>query len=90
MSVDITHLACAREQTSFIIGEKVKKYGQWTTYDDYYLTFSIWEVRTPDPRSKQVAIRHSSQVIWVQEPLIPGVKNMVSQQINDKLFKDAE
>ena len=48
-----------------MIGEKVKKYGQWTTYDDYYLTFSIWEARTPDVRSNQVVLRHSTQVIWI-------------------------
>lgn len=51
MPIDITHLACERHPNSFIIGEKIKKYGQWTTYDDFYLTFSLWEARSADNRS---------------------------------------
>lgn len=89
MPVDITHLACDRHPNNFIIGEKIKKFGQWTTYDEYYLMFGLWEVRSPDNRSNQVALRYSGQFVWLQEPLIPFMADYVRQENEAKLKKYA-
>jgi hypothetical protein len=34
-----------------VIGEKFKREGRITSYDEYLLEFKIWELRSPHPES---------------------------------------
>ena len=83
-------MACDVEGTSYIIAEKVKREGKWTTYDDYFLEFKIWEMRTSDPDSNQVAIRYTGKLHWVSEPVIPGMKEKVSSEEHLKMWITAQ
>ena len=72
-----------------MIGEKFKREGRITSYDEYLLEFKIWELRSPHPESNQVAIRFSGRLHWVRDPLLPGMKDKTTADEVKRMYDGA-
>ena len=70
--------------------ENNKNYG--VPYAESFVVNAVWEHLTPDPRSKQVVLRYSAELKWINKPWFgaaSGIENSVDGEM-DGMVKVAE
>ena len=63
-------MICDRTDTRMNIFQVIKTYKAF--FADQQLIYSMYEVRTPDKQSNQIAIRFTTEFHWFDKPWVGG------------------